>query len=429
MVLASHVRARPARRGAIAGPWLVLYLLVLFVLLYVVQQIAWRSHLRAELQRAEDAAAHAAAATLVTESVFAHPYVGSTSLVDINRKMLIDDARTAGEKIGKRNFSRGLPFVLRPNPQNLTDRGLFVGTLENPASRTFIGLDRLHFDPFDPDLNAVRVVSQRYKVAESSTYFIDRDVLGFRVKQPLAASPLFHAIPMVPIAIRSNPCQPLQNNCWLNGGNGGGNTWENEILARHGDDNWRIDPTSGVPTAGSDGIPEITITLTEGDAAGDNARLVYFDGTAQSFAALRAQVTRGVVYADLPANNGQAQGQFLLNANGSTAPNSNVAMPATQPMPGGGAAKLKARLQGILGQPRVWMLYSFVQDQNHNPTFAVVGFVVARVMRAVSADGQVSAVLQPSVLITDTAVTDYTLRDLGPRTLYNPYVARVRLVE
>ncbi len=428
MAMASHVRARLARRGSVTAPWLVLFCLVLIVLLYVIQQIAWRSHIRAELQRAEDAAAHAAADSLVTDAVFAQPYVQGTSLVAVDRSMLINGARLAGEKIGKRNFVRGQRFVLKENPQNLTDGELYVGTLENPASRTFIGMNRTFFDPFDPDLNAVRVVARRYRVAESSTYFIDRDVLGFRLKQPLASAPYFPAIPIMPIAIRSNPCPPAQNNCWLNNGNGGGNTWENEILARNGSDSWRIDPASGQPTAGSDGIKEITITLTEGNAGADNARLVYFDGMAQSFAALLAQVARGVVYNDLPANNGQAQGQFLLN-NGTTAPNSNFATPASQPLPSGGASSLQARLQGMLGQARVWMLYSFVQDQNHNPTFAVVGFVVARVMRALSASGQVSAVLQPSVLITDTAVTDYTLRDLGPRSLYNPYVARVRLVE
>jgi hypothetical protein len=428
MAMASHSRARSGRRATISAPLLVLYGLVLIVLLYVTQQIAWRSHIRAELQRADDAAADAAADTLVTEAVFAQPYVQGTSLVAIDRGTLIHDARIAGEKIGKRNFVRGKPFVLKDNPQNKTDGELYVGTLENPASRTFIGLDRTFFDPFNPDLNAVRVVTRRYRVAESSTYFVDRDVLGFRLKQPLASAPLFPAIPMVPIAIRSNPCPPAQNNCWLNNGNGGGNTWENEILARHGHDSWRIDPSSGQPTTGGDGIPEIRITLSEGKVSTDDARLVYFDSMAQSFAAILAQATRGVVYGDLPANNGQAQGQFLLN-NGTSVPNSNFALPATQPMPSGGAASLRARLQGILGQPRVWMLYSFVQDQNNNPTFAVVGFVVARVMQVLSANGQVSAVLQPSVLITDTAVTDYTLRDLGPRSLYNPYIARVRLVE
>jgi hypothetical protein len=423
------------RHGAISAAALLFYALVMIVLLFVSQQIAWRSHTRQELQDADDAAAHAAACALVTESVFAHPYVSGTSVVDIDRGSLIDNARAVGKQLAKRNPVKGKPLVLKDNPENLTRGELYVGTVVDLASRTFIEQARTHFDPYDPDLNAVRVVTRRDRAGASSTYFVDRDVVGFRLKQPPASGPTFPAIPMVPIAIRSNPCPPAQNNCWLNGGNGGGNTWENQVLARHGSDEWRMgtDPSTGrpVPVAGADGIKEISVTLTEGGSSGDNGQLVYFDGSALSFPALREQVTRGVVYGDLPANNGQKQGQFLLNNGTPTTPNSNFARPATQSLPGKGAAALRTSLLGILGEPRVWMLYSFVQDPNSNnsPTFAVVGFVVARVMQATSAGGQVTVVLQPGVLIADTAVTDFRLRDLGPRSLYNPYVARVRIVE
>jgi hypothetical protein len=329
----------------------------------------------------------------------------------------------------------GKPLILKDNPDNLPRGELFIGTLEDPTSRDFIGLTRAHFDPYNPDLNAVRVTTRRSRAGASATYFVDRDVIGFHVKQPATPSLPPPAIPMVPIAIRSNPCPPAHKDCWLNGGNGGGNTWENQIHARNGSDHWKMgtDPKTGrpVPVAGQDDIKEITITLTEKDASGDNAQLVYFDGSAMSFAALQAQVTRGVVHEDLPANNGQLRGQFLLHHGTPATPDSNHARPATQALPDGGAKGLRSSLQGILGQPRVWMLYSFVQDPNNNnkPTFAVIGFVVARVMHATSTAGQVTVVLQPSVLITDTAVTDFARRDLGPRSLYNPYVARVRIVE
>jgi hypothetical protein len=438
MVIASQLGARQGRRrrGTISVPWFVLYSLVLIILLAVAQQLSWRSHSRQELQDAADAAAHAAACGLVTESVFAHPYVSGTSLVEIDRPVLVADARSLGERIGKLNHVRAKPLALKSNPDNRTDGELYVGTLDDPASRTFVGLTRSFFDPFNPDLNAVRVVARRARVGASSTYYVDRDVVGFRLKPPPASSPTFPAIPMVPIAIRSNPCPPAQNNCWLGGGNGGGNTWENEILARNGSNQWMMgtDPKTGrpVPVPGEDGIKEIKVTLTEGAGLKDNGQLVYFDGSAEPpFRALRAQVVRGVAYGDLPANNGQKAGQFLLEHGTPGAPNSNFATPATHPLPSGGAKALRTSLLRILGEPRVWMLYSFLQDPNNNnkTTFAVVGFVVARVMHVGGAEGQVSVVLQPSVLITDTAVTDFARRDLGPRSLYNPYVARVRVIE
>jgi hypothetical protein len=437
MVIASQ-RGAPSgrrRRGAISAAAMVFYGLVVVVLLYVTQQIAWRSHTRQELQDADDAAAHAAATALVTESVFAFPYVSNTSLVDINRDALVGNARAVGEQLAKLNRVGGKRLVLKDNPKNLTNGELYVGTVLDPTTRTFLDTARVNFDPYNPDLNAVRVVTYRGKAAASVTYYVDHDVVGFRLKQPPASSPTFPTIPMVPIAIRSNPCPPANNNCWLNGGNGGGNTWENQIMARRGHDDWRMgtDPKTGrpVPVAGSDGIKEISVTLTEGGDDDDNGRLVYFDGTALSFPALEQQVARGVAYGDLPASAAQKQGQFLLNNGTPTALNSNFARPATRPLPGKKAAELRTSLLGILGVPRIWMLYSFVQDPNGNrsPTFAVVGFVAARVMQVTSSGGHVTAVLQPGVLITDTAVTDPKLRNLGPRSLYNPYVARVRFVE
>ncbi len=84
------------------------------------------------------------------------------------------------------------------------------------------------------------------------------------------------------------------------------------------------------------------------------------------------------------------------------------------------------------------MLYSFVQDPNNNnqPLFVVVGFVTARVLSASVGNApmsetlsQITMVLEPSALITETAVADRSRRDLGPRSLYNPYIARVRIVE
>jgi len=432
MVIASPSRLGrqgPSRRGAISVALLVFYGIMLIVLIAVVQQLSWRSHARVELQNADDAAAHAAACTLVTDSVFALPYVSGTSMVD-DRAALIQNAFAVGKQFAALNRVVGKPLVLADNPQNLTDGELYVGTLDAPLSRTFINLTNPYYDPYNPDLNAVRVVTRRERAAASATYYADRDVLGFRVRPTLSSSPLFPAIPLVPIAILSDPCPPSGNTlaCWASKGP---STWENQIMARQ-----------SVGGPGASGFPTIALTLTEGGGAGNNGQLVYLDPGNPSFATLLAQAAGGVAYGDLPANGVQLQGQFLLN--NSITPSMNFATPLTQPLPlptmssGGGAAALQTSLQGIVGQRRVWMLYSFVPDpnNNNNPTFAVVGFVAARVLSVTvgnvpmsSTLSQVTIVLQPSALITETAVTARHRRDLGPRSLYNPYIARVRIVE
>ncbi len=291
MVIASPLTSRPGRsgrrRGAITVAWLVIFGLVLIILLAVAQQLSWRTHARVELQNADDAAAHAAACTLVNDTVLGLPYVGGTSMVD-DRAALIQNAFAVGEQFAALNRVVGKPLLLASNPSNETDGELYVGTLDAPLSRTFINLTNPYYDPYNPDLNAVRVVTRRARVAASATYYADRDVLGFRVRPTFATNPPFPAIPLVPIAVRSVPCAPDQNTlaCWLNGGN----NWENQVMARQ-----------ALPP-GAPGLPQMTITITEGGLGSDIGQLVYFDPSNPSFAQLQEQVANGVAYGDLPAN-------------------------------------------------------------------------------------------------------------------------------
>jgi hypothetical protein len=61
----------------------------------------------------------------------------------------------------------------------------------------------------------------------------------------------------------------------------------------------------------------------------------------------------------------------------------------------------------------------------------LIGFVAARVAD-VGSEGKgegLSFTLQPCVMSTATAVTDARRRGLGPRSIVNPYVCKVRLVD
>jgi hypothetical protein len=446
MMIVSHGRALPrgqgrARRGVVTAAWLIFFSLVLIVMLWAVELLSFRSHARVELQIVDDAVAHAAARRLLTDSAFSLDYLSGTSVVPIDRPALITAARADGQRLGRLSRFNGHAVTIHDNPQNETDGELYVGTLDDPTSRTFVGLANTGFDPYRPDLNAVRVKTRLPRVSASSTYFVDRDVIGFRLKQPRASSPTFPAIPMVPIAILSEPCPPAQNtpDCWVKKDL---NSWEGAIMGRRGQDDFLIG-ASGQPISrssnggNSDGIPEISVTLTEGGSSGDNGRLVYFN-PAEDFVALAGQAKNGLAYGDL-ATEGQPPGQFLLNDGTGT---QNVAPAVTGPLPSassslpqGGAKTLAGSLQnqtgllGILGQPRIWVLYSGLSKRNGTPTANVVGFVVARVMSVQVAGTSLTITLQPSTLVTDKAVTNWTLRDLGPRGLYNPYVARLRFVE
>src|SRR5262249_31348868 len=128
MVIASE-RGAPSgrrRRGAISAAAMVFYGLVVVVLLYVTPQIAWRRHTRHDLTDADDAAPHAAAPALVTESVSPFPYVSTTPLADVNRDALVGNARAVGEQLAKLNPVGGKPLVLKDNPRNLTGGEIYV---------------------------------------------------------------------------------------------------------------------------------------------------------------------------------------------------------------------------------------------------------------------------------------------------------------
>src|SRR5207249_416919 len=98
-------------------------------------------------------------------------------------------ARAAGRRYARLNLVSGTPFLLRDNPDNLAGGELVVGTLSAPLSRDLDVTARTGFDPYHLDLNAVRVVTRRGRAAASSTYYVDRDVVGFRLSPPLATPP------------------------------------------------------------------------------------------------------------------------------------------------------------------------------------------------------------------------------------------------
>jgi hypothetical protein len=108
---------------------------------------------------------------------------------------------------------------------------------------------------------------------------------------------------------------------------------------------------------------------------------------------------------------------------------------------------LEAALLAIKGQQRVWPLFSEVLDDTPGQgqqSVLILGFVAARVMSVqVNNDSggsaeSVTVILQPTMFITCTAIyesdvrataPDPDRRDWGPRSIFNPYICRVRLVE
>jgi hypothetical protein len=433
-------RSRRVRRGAVTFSWLVLTGLVVVVVMVGVQRVAIQAHLRVELQNAADAMAHAAAAELADEVALAE--TGEA------RQGLMKAARRQARRYGALNRVAAHPVTLPDNPQNLPDGEIVLGGLDltRPPADAFRAGDPARLSLHFPDLNAARVTIHRRGSRASGLVMADHDVIGFRPQRPILKTkvPQYDppTTPLVPLAILSRLCEnePFGPDCW---GRTADQSWEYNILAatgakrvRDGTDDWRVDPQTGAVEKGADGLPEIDVVISEGDQGGDNAQAVRFDPAAPEVTTL-LQTRRGLTSQDLALR----QGALLLNDGQQSA---NATGLLRQSLSKDGLDGLAREFGGMLGQQRVWMLYSQVhKDENSGEkTVVVVGFVAARIVAVKSETkldtsldgksltyGRVVATLQPTVMNVPTAVTDHRLRALGPRPLYNPYIARVRIVE
>ena len=423
------VTPRPARRrGAMSFTALLAFSTFLLVLLISVQQMTLRGHHKVELQITLDAVAHAGALRLNDELIH-------TDHAD-RRDTILTAARANALQFAALNRVNGSPLTLSLNPNNYTNGDLVFGTLTSPIAAEFDANAKQGIDLSNPDLNAVHVQVRRNHAAAKATAYLDRDVVGFRFWAPPTTNPPttpYLPVPLVPIALFSDPCPPADNalDCWSKRAQ---SSWEYQILSRFGPDVYRLD-ANGVPeqvpinNPPADGLREISVVISQDSAnSTDSGRLVSFNPNAPLTNVL-SQVGVGVTYNDLPA---AANGQFLLN-DGTGTRNELILGRQSLPNDNNQVSELATALTEILGQPRIWMLYWLAQSDNPVPgpqTVPVVGFVVARVMAVDSSvPGQVSFVLQPSVISSDAALTNSQLRNLGPRSLYNPYLARVRIVE
>ncbi len=264
------------------------------------------------------------------------------------------------------------------------------------------------------------------------------------------------AIPVMPLALFTDPgfgCDhrgghdrddhKKQEECWESRDK---RSWEFQILARLGGDRFRFDRDDEgkhevrrcKDDERGDGIPEMHVSLRSGQHAHDNGQIALV-GVETAKEAIDQLIT-GMTYRQLLPRDGQL---LLGQDEGASTPRNELQLPRRQ-LSDAELDYLGEQLRRIIGQPRVWMLYSHTleghkEDRKSDGALNVVGFVAARVL-AVNLEkrddrhgkhehANLAVVLQPCMMITANAVTDYRRRDLGPRTLFNPYVCKVRLVE
>jgi hypothetical protein len=409
------------------------FLALLLIYLLAIHRAVLR-HRQLELQITTDAAALAGAQTTVDDRLFMEPMPLST---------VIDNVRAKTQLYAQLNRVQGQLTILDSNVGNDAGGELVLGSLDHPFSKAFKNELPTSWDLYHPSLNAVRVMLTRQGVAAQSTAFVDRDVIGFRIQGsqtvPLARdafdfdgteSRQAPALPLVPLAILTTTPGQLGYQA----------SWDANIIDPAGPrvDNFKIQKNPHTKllevVPGKDTIREITVRFSVAGADGDdNGQIVSLgriNKEAPKVPGAVSQIGTGIVDTHLPAPfNGQVALGSIYHESlpRPTTPN-ELFLPRLSPS-ASELDLLALALKNLKGRRRVWPLYQHGVTGPVNP-LKIVGFVAARVLEVSQpSSGRVAVVLQPTMIVTSTALTDHTRRTLGSRTIYNPYVCKVRLVE
>jgi hypothetical protein len=396
------------RKGSIT-PFLLVSLTVLLAAFAVAVDYIFLWQTRVEMQAADDAASLAAVQSFVDDDFL----TGDPAKI----QPLVVNAQTAAVQYAQLNRVLARPAQLDPN------RDILFGTLDHPRAAVFFPTPDLgnSNNLALATINAVRVLSPRTQargnpvtiplgallltpsvnVIAASAAMLDRDVIGFRF---VNAQPL----PLAPIALLSDQAamNPL--------------SWEYLVLTRQGPDQFRFDRQANtfVADPNGDGLHEMLVTLGQPgvNTPGTNGCILNL-GPANTPA---EQVRNGLTPADLQ-NQG---GQLMLG------PNNQVLLPGSPTTPSSGYADLQQSLTQLqtTAKQRIWPLYT-----NCDPNTGVTtlhGFVAARVVRVMAVPGgPLTFILQPTMIATPDAVTDFTRRGAGGVNITNPYVVKIRLVQ
>lgn len=404
-------RSRPARRGLITGV-LLLFMVVLIAVIGLALELGLVYHAQIQLQNAADAAALAGAAQLLDDSVL-RP--GAT--LDMTEE--VQAAQLAAISFAHSNIAASQEVTLAPNIENEAEGDICAGWLLSP------GTYQSEFLPWNGvgPCNTLRVrahrTSQRSNpvplriaplvgiatadvIAEAQAT-VDQRVYGFR--------PIGNATaPVVPLAALHEGSEEA----WLE---------QSQRPATEGDnDRFTVNYRTDAVVKGADGIPEIELRIATSQTSGVTTRgegdddtsqrnlgLLWLGGPVVGRATLDRQLLTGLTLDDLAAWGGE----LSLEANG------------TRLVPGRADADrgLVDTFRKMIGANRVWPLYSIFTEGDEESGYVLTGFAAGRIVSAAEEDGELIVLVQPSLLITSTAL----VRQLAPDEALNPWIAKLVL--
>ena len=342
-----------------------------------------------------------------------------------NHAERLQAARDAAAWVASENRVAGHPVELNAEPQGDVRLGRLI--LDEHEKQ-------VRFDESDDNPTTVVVTAQRSRksnnpiglfiagltgipfgdVASRVEASIDNRIIGVR---PFEGAP----VPALPLAI------------WMTDPTGKyTDTWEHQIEARHGRDDFTYEPRSGQVFSGADGIPEIMLKTqghTNNSQQSNQSNLLVLDiGTGLKNESLARQFASGWTSDDLADFDGELRvstgNPELLAAN----PDLTHAD--------------REALDNLIGEPRICLLYSEAEAKGQTRQWQAtcVRLVAIRVLSIRDGNnGSCELIAQPCVFATRTALLeDHSPYHTGttdehatnaPQSHNNPYIYKLQLTQ
>lgn len=401
------------RRGTVA-PLLVFSLTTLLACFAFAVNKSWLWTVREDVKLSADAAALAAAATLVDDDLIRN----DVALLPA----LLQRAAETARNYGAINPVRSAPLLLLENPDNAVSGDVVFGVVSLPRAGDFTPVPALSTaDPAHAQTNSVIITGRQVRsranapgmifgvfaaqgaadVVVTSSATLDRGVRGFR--------PTLGPTPLAPVALLSGAAPQ---------------SFESQVENGAGLDMQRFDRDAGafVSDPAGDGVREFPVAYpTDPAHLATASAAIVFVGTSD-FDQLSQLLINGVTRDDL---NDFGRQLVLPETGGRTMAGLDVGPPGDSPQ----IIALYQALEQLRQSAavRIWPTYSTAAAGQ----VTVTGFVAARVVSVTppAANQPLQFTVQPTVVSRHDAITDTDLRGTAATLNNNKYVLKVRRVD
>lgn len=362
-------RAMTTRRGSLVVLMAIMMVVLLGMVAFAVD-IGYITTTRSELQTVADSAALAGASKLIERSI----------LIDgATQEAAIRAAREEAQRFGLANRAGGKPIFLELNPDNTTEGSIVVGRF-NPSAPD---APLVHSGTF---ANAVQVTARRTHDENGALNLFFGGILGKRTAEVWGSATASFTTHIQGFEITGR--NPEVTNSNLLPFAMDVEVWK-DIIEGIGPDEWTINPATGKPEPGMDGIKEAKLYgATKLTTANFGTINIGKENNSTS------DIVRQILYGPNKSDFDAMGGKFELGPDGTRVVSGDPGL----------SAGFKDALAEIRGKPRIIPLYREVWGVGSNAKYMIVGFAGVTITEVRLTGRDKAVTIQPEVVVDPTVI-------------------------